>query len=513
MRPYFALAAALAYSCSASAGGDLMSAEQRAWLVAAGRGGGTGSASSGFPPLSANQATQLYEAEEAFFETYYSYHQAWAQYANPHYTSKTDRSKVLEWDELGDSACWSGHQLAALAFRYNATGGDATTLGRIGDSLGAFENLTAVSGKPGFMARFMGRADDAAYQGYYCQHHQPGQANCSAQSGDNWFHGAAGHEEWVFLDSLSRDAYFGAALGLVSVHQKVEHAATHARVSAILRLMVSALHKDKWWIISPNVGKTKKVVPVNPVPSFIALWQKIALVVDPEQYGAELGPKYRRMLDLAVRTDYILEGAAGPKHSQTGVSKFPSSYFGANLCIISATALALLQNEGDPDTAATAQVHTALAEIVSAGYDHLSASFPSHFLAASSAATRASPAGRKQADMLRATLLDFAGVEKWNRHADLRNVTQLEPHCVVKGLACAVLPAGSAECDASCDAVNAFPASQRAPTDYQWQRSPVQLVSGNDDTAHEFSAIDMMLPYWMGRAAGVIPAPAAEEYQ
>ena len=47
-------------------------------------------------------------------------------------------------------------------------------------------------------------------------------------------------------------------------------------------------------IISPHTGlpKPSKVVPVNPVPSFIALWQKIALTVDPEKYQAELGPKY-----------------------------------------------------------------------------------------------------------------------------------------------------------------------------------------------------------------------------
>ena len=443
-----------AISTPLAASSDLMSAEQRAWLVAAGRDGSGPAAASAvvggegagtavaFPPMTAAQASQLFAAEETFYETYYSYHQAWDQYANPHFKSKTDRSATLEWDELGDSACWSGHQLAALAHRYNATG-DKTTLGRINDSLGAFENLTQVAGKPGFMARFLGKADDKAYQAYYCQHNPSiSTGNCSAHFGENWFHGAAGYEDWVFLDSLSRDAYFGAALGLVSVLQVVDDFATHERVAAILRLMVATLHKDKWWISSPHTGlpKPSKVVPVNPVPSFIALWQKIALTVDPEKYQAELGPKYKRMVELAVISDFILQGSAGNNHSETGTSKYPGSYFGANLCIISITALALLQNEADPDHAATAQVHKALGEIASAGYDHLSASFPSHYLAASSVATRNSPAGKKQADMLQATLLDFAGVLKWNRHDDLRNETKLEPHCVVKGESCALVP-------------------------------------------------------------------------
>ena len=56
-------------------------------------------------------------------------------------------------------------------------------------------------------------------------------------------------------------------------------------------------------------------------------------------------------------------------------------------------------------------------------------------------------------------------------------------------------------------AVHAFPASERPPTDYQWQRSPVALDSGNDETAHEFASIDLMLPYWLGRYAGAIPPP------
>ena len=298
--------------------------------------------------------------------------------------------------------------------------------------------------------------------------------------------------------------------------------------------MAGTLHKDKWWILSPHVGETPRVVPTNPVPSFIALWQKIALTVDPERYEAELGPKYKRMLELAVKTDYTLEGSTGPDHSQPGVSRYWQPYFGANLGIIQLTALAMLQNEADPDRAATAAVHTALLEYVTAGYDHLSASFPSHFLAVSSEAVRNSAAGKKQADMLQATLLDFATVSKWDRHGDLRNETKLEPHCAIKGLRCEPVPNGAAACDEKCMAVHAFPASERVPTDCkivmlsrcvalsvwltrkashftdQWQRSPTSLVSGQADTAHEFSAIDLMLPYWMGRAAGAIPAPAGE---
>ena len=121
------------------------------------------------------------------------------------------------------------------------------------------------------MARFMGLADDKAFQVYYCS------SNCTGPDmfWGRSFRGAVGYEEYVFEDSLSRDAYFGAALGLVSVLQKVNDPPTHARVSAILKLMAATLYKDKWWINSPHIGcggvKPCAVVPVNPVPSHIAL--------------------------------------------------------------------------------------------------------------------------------------------------------------------------------------------------------------------------------------------------
>ena len=201
--------ALLAAAAAAAAAGnaDLMSSQQRAWLATAARGGSgdaaAAAAAASWPAMTAAQARQLFAAEEALDATYHRYHQAWGQYANPHYPSKTDRSKVLKWDELGDSSAWSGHYLASLAFRYNATR-DLRTLRRIEASLQAFENKTAISGKPGFMVRFMGIAADPAYQAYYCQDER----TCARRSGNAWFHGAKGGEfgDWVYLDSLSRDA-------------------------------------------------------------------------------------------------------------------------------------------------------------------------------------------------------------------------------------------------------------------------------------------------------------------
>ena len=53
-----------------------MTTEQRAWLVAASKDHAQQAA---FPPLTTTHAKQLFAAEESFYETYYSYHQAWNQ--------------------------------------------------------------------------------------------------------------------------------------------------------------------------------------------------------------------------------------------------------------------------------------------------------------------------------------------------------------------------------------------------------------------------------------------------
>jgi hypothetical protein len=49
----------------------------------------------------------------------------------------------------------------------------------------------------------------------------------------------------------------------------------------------------------------------------------------------------------------------------------------------------------------------------------------------------------------------------------------------------------------------------RIPTDFLWQRDPFQLTGGGSGVI-EGAGIDYILPYWMSRYYGVIPAPAPE---
>jgi hypothetical protein len=55
------------------------------------------------------------------------------------------------------------------------------------------------------------------------------------------------------------------------------------------------------------------------------------------------------------------------------------------------------------------------------------------------------------------------------------------------------------------EACEPVPVPIRPTTDFLWQRDPFQLAGGGDETI-EGAGVDYILPYWMGRYYGVIPA-------
>ena len=229
------------------------------------------------------------------------------------------------------------------------------------------------------------------------------------------------------------------------------------------------------------------MVPVPPSPSFKALWQRIALTLAvPGVTEAE----YEKTLKVAAASDFNLPGSTSGG-TKSGNSKWGSSYFGVNLWVIDLFSLALLQDNG---TAQQKQlVLGKLQQGAALAMDHLSASIQAHYLL-----------GTREADptavaMLQATILDLAGAgvaHKWN--ALVNRSASTAPMYFPRHGTCDVSKSDG------CLSEFAFPASLRGPTDYAWQRLPTSLISGADETAHAYPGIDVMLPYWMGRASGAL---------
>ena len=55
-------------------------------------------------------------------------------------------------------------------------------------------------------------------------------------------------------------------------------------------------------------------------------------------------------------------------------------------------------------------------------------------------------------------------------------------------------------------AVYALPVEQRPSSDFIWQRNPFKLDGGANPN-RQYPGIDVFLPYWMGRKAGVLTVP------
>jgi hypothetical protein len=67
-------------------------------------------------------------------------------------------------------------------------------------------------------------------------------------------------------------------------------------------------------------------------------------------------------------------------------------------------------------------------------------------------------------------------------------------------------------CGNAAEACNPLPITARPPSDFLWQLDPYQL-SGGGSGIIESAGIDYILPYWMARYYGVIPAPAARPHR
>jgi hypothetical protein len=302
-------ASASAPPAAPSSSTNLTSA-QAAWVRTVARGEAEGAA---WPPLSAEQAVAVDTAAHRWWTNFHDHHLAFNASVEVTYTDRS-RSTVTGYGDAGDSALWTGSFLAAAAHRYNLTQ-EPEVLERIKTTVGVYENLTRVSGKVGFMGRFMGLTSDAAYQrdfnGSGCAHG----SNKERAKNQCWsFVGSPPFEDWTYEDHVSRDAYFGAALGLGTTFALVGDAETQGRARIVLQLMVADLHQSGastavllvhfpyrndrlsrqaqdnhrktlfknhclktppagWWIESPHYKAQFGLG--NPTAGLIAVWQRI----------------------------------------------------------------------------------------------------------------------------------------------------------------------------------------------------------------------------------------------
>lgn len=431
------------------AGAESLSPEQESALRDIARGEATV-----WPGLSPEQILAIQEKAESYFERYQRQHLPHGLNADLIWTDR-GRAQLAEYKGLGDGAIWTGHYLASLAFRYHLDPAPSTR-DAILETLDAIDRLTLVSGREGYIARYAGPADDPVYAEYYRQ--SGGTDWFRPGLGRNAYRGTSPYDDFVWLGDSSRDVYDGIQFGLAALWIYVEDEEVRARVKAIVRRVGRRLENDSFVIWDGGFNITLPSLYSYPV------WPLLMVSVCPEdfssvrfnyQVGSFLYRVCARYWGLNIRTEHDRQ------------------YYPNNLNLI--RLFTLCQLEDCPERKAEYQ------DILrNACHGELSNHLNAHFAAIYLLCTGDDDPGAVAT--LQGSLLDFPE-EKWEMPVDHRGEVEMLDADYARY---ALLP------------------SERPMRDFLWQRPPA-LAHGGSGEPIEYPGIDMFLPYWMARVAGVLP--------
>lgn len=402
----------------------------------------------------AEQSRELRAKAEAYLDNFKQYHLPHGLNADVWWADDA-KSSVRMYDGLGDSACWTGHYLAALALRY-AVAKDETTRADILKALDGFDLLTTISGREGYVTRYAGPKDDAAYEAYYRPY---GRGEDPVRKGlGKWaYEGAGGRTNLIWLGNSSRDTYDGTAIGLAAALKYVDDAEVQARARDLARRIGKRLLADGWYIDDGQGHRTR------PTITWQLAWMRLLLSADPEQFG-HLRKEYEDLFDkLMERKDQLkMRG------------KQQDEYFPANLDFARFFVFCTLENDPDRLKAYKERVRAAWGQVS----DHLNAHFAAMYLLLTGDENDAAKA------TVQGMLLDFPDPPNRLHAVDSRENEGVE---MVDGRM----------------AQHALLARERPGTDFMWQRAPCIAVGG-EETNMEFPGIDFFLPYWTARLAGAL---------
>lgn len=399
-----------------------------------------------WPAASSTQNQAMYDRAVEAQNIFETYHMPYGQAANIWYTDYT-RSTIGEYHAIGDSATLTGYYLGGLASKYAVTG-DSATLTQINEVLDTLDWMTVATGRTGYLPRFIGLANDPAYQSYY-QNYGNGYAACVAP----W-------QNYVWLDYSSRDPYIGVGYGLSSVWAHVSDSTTRAKCQMITERILDRLIADSWNIISPTSKFT------NFTPGFVTLWARMGISMNDPKYGSQYN--YGTWFWLWHDTDGM------EIHD-----KWYSDYFANVLGTCSLYAVRKLESNTDKINALNDHL---LQAAETDGGDHLNAHMAACYVAGTGDYTRNVPRG-----VLQAGLIDLPSGANWMVAVD-NSANPAYPHKDADNSLYAILP------------------HDRVHGEYVWQQTPCDLAGGANAPI-AYMMLDKFVPYWMGRQCGAISAP------
>ena len=397
--------------------------------------------------LSGGQLRALEANAEAQFEDCRAHHMPDGMIVSVEWTDR-GRGEVRQYHDTGDSALWTGIHLGMLAYR-NAVLGDAASRDAMRDALDVLDRLTLVSGRPGYVPRYCGRYDAALYPYLAFEGENPG--------GTPVYRGAPPYEDFFWQGGSSRDMHDGVRFGLAAVWALSDDPETRARAAMLVERIMDRLVEDHWRIVDGQGDRTRTT------PGWRAAWFSLARAVNPERYDFLA---FRHALDQC-----------GFRLTGLGVrSRHARKYYPNHLRFTRLATIALAEQGACRRARAVTWIRRNYAFRAE---DHLNAYFAAVYLTATGDVDHV-PARATVQGML----ADYPAPPRWSAHWPEGSRAELEGR-----------RPGFAD--------HALLAREQVVRDSIWQRPPTVLYGGRD-LVMTYPGLDLLLPYWMGRHAGVL---------
>jgi uncharacterized protein (TIGR03437 family) len=329
-----------------------------------------------------------------------------------------DSNQIVSYTRCADSAIWTGHYLAAEAFRYKVTGSQ-DAFANITAAIAGIKSLVDVTGN-NLLARCIVPLDSPYAQSIM---------------GEESANGIHTNAPWFWVGNTSRDEYSGVIFGLAVAYDMVSDATVKASISDLVTRLVAFLTGHNWNVVMPD-GSFSTTFLARPD-------QQLTLL----QVGRHVNSDH-------FSTDYDLEkvllSVTVPAPIGVDVTS-NTSYFKFNLDYINLYNLIRLEGSG-PFKDLYQQAYSIL-------WNHTKDQQNAHF----NMIDRALNSADATRDAATVAMLD-----QWLQRP------KRDPYVNLEG----VLPS----CNSPDEACNPVPVPQRPTTDFLWQRDPFNLMGGGYGT-------------------------------
>jgi hypothetical protein len=352
-------------------------------------------------------------------------------------------SEIVGYTRAGDSAIWTGHYLAAEAFRFQVTR-SPDAIDAVWQALLGIRALLDVSGAD-VLARCLVPVDS------------PYAAAIQQEEGRHRiYYNTLGEQAYFWIGNTSRDQYSGVMFGLSVAYDMVDDANVRAFIRAVVTRLLNSLLRHAWNVVMPD-GRISTTFLHRPDQQLSLL--QIGRRINPRSFGW-IYAVYRTVYASSVRLPIWYDNIDDDAH-----------YHKFNLNYINSYSLVRLEERESPYRRLYMDAYRMLRRRTE---QHANA----HFNMVDRALTGEGGTRDTETIILLQQWLERPRRDYW---VDL------------------------SERYAACDenrACSPIPANERVNTDFLWQRSPFQLSGGGAGTV-ETAAIDYILPYWMARHYGL----------